>query len=483
MKKLLTTIALLAFTGICMAQTTWTMDYGTTTGSFGVTNAEIFSNVDRAPALNVPAPTPASSPVQIARIRVGTTSELGSFSLANTGVTLGSDARLRCVSPTGNSSNKFSVYNISATTGTMALSFRIRFDTGANGEQIFSIGNNDVASFYSNGSGLTTQGFASMQWNLTATKHAFSFFNNTTSNGSTTAINATLNPVIDGFTANSEHTIEMYCNNTASPIDYIRNAVTYTLGANKWQMWVNGVRIFSAAAFADFSTNILPSKSGAANNLNAFAFNSKSSATQAVTFLDDIVYTDGLVLPANAITLPVTLTSFTAVKQVNSVQLKWNTASEQNNSYFDVQRSTDGKAFLNIGKVSGAGNSNASLNYYFTDKNPASGVNYYRLNQVDYDGKSALINPVSVNMGFNDVSMTISNIPNSSSLSINFSANQASSGQLIIYNISGQKVYEKAVNLTSGINVLTVNLLTEDKGIFIATLNNGTQTLREKFVK
>jgi hypothetical protein len=483
MKKLLPTIALLAFTGVCIAQTTWTMNFGTTTGSFGVTNAEIFSNVDRAPALNVPAPTPASSPVQIARIRVGTTAQLGSFSLASTGVTLGSDARLRSVAPNSTSSNKFSIYDIPATTGLMAFSVRVRFDAGTDGEQILSIGNNDSGSFYNNGSGLTTQGFASMQWNLGATKHTFSFFDNTTSNTSTTAISAILNPAIDAFTPNSEHTIEMYCNNTAAPINYLRNAVSYTLGANKWQMWVNGVRIFSAAAVADFGTNILPSKSGAANNLNAFAFNSKSSATQAVTFLDDIVYTDGLVLPANAITLPVTLTSFTAIKQANSVQLKWNTASEQNNSHFDVQRSTDGKDFLNIGKVTGAGNSNASLNYYFTDNRPSSGVSYYRLNQVDFDGKSTLINPISVNMGFNDVSMTVSNIPNSSSLSINFSANQASSGQLIIYNISGQKVYEKAVNLTSGINVLTVNLLTEDKGIFIATLNNGTQTLREKFVK
>jgi hypothetical protein len=182
-------------------------------------------------------------------------------------------------------------------------------------------------------------------------------------------------------------------------------------------------------------------------------------------------------------TLPVTLTSFSAQKQALVVQLKWNTASEQNNSHFDVQRSTDGITFSNMGKVMGAGNSSVSLNYFFTDKSPASGVNYYRLSQVDFDGKTTLSNPVSVNMGFGNSTMQVYAMSNSTDVNINISTEQVSRGQLVIYNISGQKVFEQAVSLTKGNNTLTVNMLNADKGVFIATYSADSQMLKQKFIR
>ena len=181
--------------------------------------------------------------------------------------------------------------------------------------------------------------------------------------------------------------------------------------------------------------------------------------------------------------LPVTLTSFTAQKQASGTQLKWNTASEQNNSHFDVQRSADGVTFLNVGKVNGAGNSNASLDYNFTDKTPASGTNYYRLSQVDFDGKTTLSNPVSVNISFVNSTMQVYAMPNSANLIINISTDIASAGQLIVYNLNGQKVYEQAVSLTKGNNDLSINLSNTDKGIFIATYSSDTQLLKKKFIR
>ena len=181
--------------------------------------------------------------------------------------------------------------------------------------------------------------------------------------------------------------------------------------------------------------------------------------------------------------LPINLTSFTAQKQAAGVQLKWNTASEQNNSHFDVQRSVDGVTFSNLGRVNGAGNSTTSLAYYFTDKSPASGVNYYRLSQVDFDGKTTLSNPVSVNMGFGISTMQVYATPNSTDVNINISTEQASRGQLVIYNISGQKVFEQAISLTKGNNTLNVNMLNADKGVLIATYNADSQMLKKKFIR
>jgi len=182
-------------------------------------------------------------------------------------------------------------------------------------------------------------------------------------------------------------------------------------------------------------------------------------------------------------TLPVSLISFTAQKQTVGVQLKWNTASEQNNSHFDVQRSTDGITFSNMGKVMGAGNSSVSLNYFFTDKSPALGVNYYRLSQVDFNGKTTLSKPVSVNIGFSNGTMQVYALPNTTDVIIDISTERASVGKLIIYSINGQKVFERELSITKGNNNLSISLSNSEKGTFIATYNNGYQLLKKKFIK
>lgn len=89
-------------------------------------------------------------------------------------------------------------------------------------------------------------------------------------------------------------------------------------------------------------------------------------------------------------TLPVSLQSFTATKVMRTVELAWITSSEQNNKGFEIQRSTDGVNFNNIGWVIGVGNSTSLQNYSFTDIAPTKGKNFYRLNQVDIDNKSKL---------------------------------------------------------------------------------------------
>lgn len=87
--------------------------------------------------------------------------------------------------------------------------------------------------------------------------------------------------------------------------------------------------------------------------------------------------------------LPVELIQFTGEKtDMGTVLLEWTTASEFNNDYFDVQRSTDVINWETIGQVDGHGNSHQLISYSFTDKNPKTGNNYYRLKQVDFDGKT-----------------------------------------------------------------------------------------------
>ena len=96
--------------------------------------------------------------------------------------------------------------------------------------------------------------------------------------------------------------------------------------------------------------------------------------------------------------LPLTWISFNAKSVNNKVQLDWVTAHEINTNYFDVERSADGVHFSKIGTVASSQNSSAENNYTFTDDNPANGISYYRLKQVDIDGHFTYSIIISVKM-------------------------------------------------------------------------------------
>ena len=107
---------------------------------------------------------------------------------------------------------------------------------------------------------------------------------------------------------------------------------------------------------------------------------SGGSPNAAYYFVDDV--TVSLSLP-----LPVELLSFNALVNNNNVSLEWTTATELNNDYFVIEKSEDASAFEEIGRVTGAGTSSQIHRYTFIDPDLHSGIFFYRLRQVDYDGK------------------------------------------------------------------------------------------------
>jgi hypothetical protein len=87
-----------------------------------------------------------------------------------------------------------------------------------------------------------------------------------------------------------------------------------------------------------------------------------------------------------AATLPVSLKDFTVAREDNNIRILFASASERNNAHFAIERSSDGRSFSEIGRLAGAGNSNETKTYTFTDERPLRGLNYYRLKQTDFDG-------------------------------------------------------------------------------------------------
>jgi hypothetical protein len=90
-----------------------------------------------------------------------------------------------------------------------------------------------------------------------------------------------------------------------------------------------------------------------------------------------------------ATVLPVEWLSFTAEPAGAASLLQWETASEENNDYFAVERLDENGSYITIGTVDGNGSTSFMHRYSFTDENPLTGINYYRIRQVDFNGQSA----------------------------------------------------------------------------------------------
>lgn len=101
----------------------------------------------------------------------------------------------------------------------------------------------------------------------------------------------------------------------------------------------------------------------------------------------DKIWTAPIWFNKNSSVLPIELVSFTAEKRKQQIILNWTTASEINNNYFSVLRSSDNLIFEPIAKINGGGNSSSLLNYSAIDQHPLTGINYYRLDQYDFNGE------------------------------------------------------------------------------------------------
>ena len=114
----------------------------------------------------------------------------------------------------------------------------------------------------------------------------------------------------------------------------------------------------------------------------------------------------------SAVSLPISLLSFTGRNVRFDNELKWVTASEKNNNYFTIEKSTDGTIFDILGVMNGAGSSNAILDYKFTDYNVSSTLNYYRLKQTDYDGVFKYTDLISIDNRSSKVEKQIAAVTN-----------------------------------------------------------------------
>lgn len=172
-----------------------------------------------------------------------------------------------------------------------------------------------------------------------------------------------------------------------------------------------------------------------------------------------------------AMALPITLRYFQAEISGIEVVLKWETAQEKDNDYFEIEHSTDRIRFDVIsGKIQSAGDTPIGHHYEWTDAVPAAGLNYYRLKQTDTDGSVHYHGIRSVKTEQGDFADYLFPNPVDQQLYVRFSDPAKSAVTIILFDLMGRQVYSAAN--TEGRSLVEVDLSGLPAGAYVLHLSN-----------
>ena len=197
---------------------------------------------------------------------------------------------------------------------------------------------------------------------------------------------------------------------------------------------------------------------------------------------------NGNILWINGSPLPVELSSFSAVTLENGLKLIWRTETEVSNYGFEIERTLSDSQNLiweKIGFVEGHGNSNSPKDYSFIDMNVTAGKYFYRLKQIDTDGKFEYSKIIEIDLG-SPINYDLNqNYPNPFNpiTTIRFTLPVINSVTLSIYNSLGEKV-EELINEVKEKGIYTINF-TADKlpsGTYFYRLQTPNFTQTKKMI-
>lgn len=175
--------------------------------------------------------------------------------------------------------------------------------------------------------------------------------------------------------------------------------------------------------------------------------------------------------------LPVSLLYFELKSENDIVKLNWVTASETNNMGFDIEKSNNGEIWNRVDFVQGNGNSNEIIKYSFVDNQPYSGVSYYRLKQMDFDGKFDYSKVLSINT-IKTMNQYFRIAPNPTKGMIYFKHNFDEDYKLSIYSIDGRLMFSKEM----GAEELNMDINSLPLGVYIIEIQNRTSVIKKKII-
>jgi YHYH protein/Secretion system C-terminal sorting domain len=183
-----------------------------------------------------------------------------------------------------------------------------------------------------------------------------------------------------------------------------------------------------------------------------------ASITEAVTIYTPVV-------------LPVNPFSFTGRIDRSTAILNWQTNSEINSSHFIIERSTDGQHFETAGNVPAAGNTTAPSNYQFTDQIISTGILYYRIKNVDRDGKFSY--SAIIRLQLQDLGSAFNLLPNPASdlVAIQYKGLLEENTTVQMYNMEGKMLLQTTIN--KGQTIAYFNTETLYAGTYVVRIINS----------
>jgi hypothetical protein len=173
-------------------------------------------------------------------------------------------------------------------------------------------------------------------------------------------------------------------------------------------------------------------------------------------------------------TLPVTFVNFYVAKENDNIKITWSTANENKNNHFEIERSIDGVNWSTIAVIVGNGNSNSIIKYSYVDKKMNSAVIYYRIKQVDEDGRAMYTATKSVS-GDKSASMQVS-VNSSNNITVAFNSVQ-SSVKIKVWTLNGQSLLNQSFNESA---YITFKLSTSTRGVYVVQVIDGNQKSESK---
>ncbi len=169
--------------------------------------------------------------------------------------------------------------------------------------------------------------------------------------------------------------------------------------------------------------------------------------------------------------MPVTFLDVSAKQKGSAVAVDWSTSQEINNDRFEVERSANGNTgWQVVASVPGAGTSNEVHHYSSLDAAPLAGLNYYRIRQVDIDGKSDYSKTVNIRMDNGNIRVSLVGNPFVNNFTIKFSG-QSREVHARLVDITGKQIASETWNIPGGeTSKQFSNLSSLQRGIYVLTI-------------
>jgi Domain of unknown function (DUF4082) len=182
--------------------------------------------------------------------------------------------------------------------------------------------------------------------------------------------------------------------------------------------------------------------------------------------------------------LPVVLVQLLATRNTDgSIKVSWATAQEQNSSYYDIERSSDGAGWAKIGSVKAKGYASTTSNYSFNDNAPLDAVGYYRLKMVDLDGKFTYSKTVSVSDNKSKVPLVIYSNPFRDQIRMKVNVSRSQNLIMTVTDMMGKTYLSQSIHAQSGDNMVNLIPQVSASGMYILRIHGDSYDQSVKLEK